>query len=248
MLIHPPSPFAFIAKYPTPLTTRLNNLYQPTYPRRRRRLSSVSVRSDHHEPRPTLHVPHPPSTHPNPPNPTAPLPPTIFVRVNNLYQAWRPRLAPLRFELRILDDESGDELTRTEFQVSAKDKMDPSKFACKLSVGLRDGGRVELSCTYTSRKRLKREMFQGCDPVKLLFGLFILWINWFSFNVGSTQVITLGTMTCSRDGRACSTSCAVMCLNVLGRNDASHDAPLWCKNKFLNVPPVVFGVAVTTVI
>jgi len=45
---------------------------------------------------------------------------------------------------------------------------------------------------YTSNRRLLREIFQACDPVKLLFGMFVLWVNWYSFNVGSTNQVSGG--------------------------------------------------------
>ena len=110
--------------------------------------------------------------------------------LSRIYKAWRPRISPMLLELRVKDDKSGKDLDVTQFEISATDKADPGKFACKVFAGLSQGGRVEMLVTFTDWKRMKREKFQGCDPVKLLFGLFVLWINWFSFNVDSTQGIS----------------------------------------------------------
>ena len=96
----------------------------------------------------------------------------------------------LRFLL--IDEESDEKLGEGEYTVTAADKLDPEKFAMKVSIPLDTGGRIETSILFTSTDRGIREIFQACDPVKLLFGTFILWINWYAFNVGSTTRQTSG--------------------------------------------------------
>jgi hypothetical protein len=96
----------------------------------------------------------------------------------------------LRFLL--IDEETDEKLGEGEYTVTAADKIDPEKFAMKVNIPLDTGGRIETAILFTSTDRGIREIFQACDPSKLLFGTFLLWINWYAFNVGSTNRQTKG--------------------------------------------------------
>ena len=113
--------------------------------------------------------------------------------MRRLFQMWRPTISPQKFQLLVIDSEHEEKLGNADFIVDAGAMPDPEKFAQQMFVDLDQGqGRVELQLRYTSSKVMSREIFQACDPVKLLFGMFVLWINWYSFNVGSTNKVSGG--------------------------------------------------------
>ena len=88
---------------------------------------------------------------------------------------------------------------------------------------LDQGGRIELRVHYTSATRMTREIFQACDPVKLLFGTFVLWVNWYSFNVGSTTKITGGGVeTASRAALTTTLAAAAGAILSMIISDLAH--------------------------
>ena len=70
---------------------------------------------------------------------------------------------------------------------------------------------------------MTREIFQACDPVKLLFGTFVLWVNWYSFNVGSTTKITGGGVeTASRAALTTTLAAAAGAILSMIISDLAH--------------------------
>uniref|UniRef100_A0A7S1E1L8 Ammonium transporter AmtB-like domain-containing protein n=1 Tax=Hemiselmis andersenii TaxID=464988 RepID=A0A7S1E1L8_HEMAN len=109
-----------------------------------------------------------------------------------LLHAWRPTVSAQRIAIVVVDEATDNMIGEGKMTVYAVDKPDPEKFKMKTFVALSGGGKVEVDAAYTSPQRMTREIFQACDPNKLLFGTFLLWINWYSFNSGSTTAITGG--------------------------------------------------------
>ena len=103
-----------------------------------------------------------------------------------------PTTSPVKFRFLLIDEDADEKLGEGECTVTAADKADPEKFAIKVNIPMDTGGRIETAILFTSTDRGIREIFQACDPVKLLFGTFLLWINWYAFNVGSTNRQTKG--------------------------------------------------------
>jgi len=109
-----------------------------------------------------------------------------------LLHSWRPTVSAQRLAIVVVDEATDTMIGQGKMTVFAVDKPDPEKFKIKTFVALDSGGKVEIDALYTSPQRMTREIFQACDPNKLLFGTFLLWINWYSFNSGSTTAITGG--------------------------------------------------------
>jgi len=108
--------------------------------------------------------------------------PTFELRDQWLFkilECWRMRVSPQMLSIQVIDEMSDTLIGQGRMTIYAVDSSDPEKFKIKTFVSLNTGGKIEIDAQYTSPQRMTREIFQACDPNKLLFGTFLLWVNWY---------------------------------------------------------------------
>ena len=143
--------------------------------------------------------------------------------IDHVYRFWHPTLTPIVLRALCIDDLSESLMAEAEFTITPAAMKDPEKFAARKLVQLHPAGRLELRLHYTSNEAMIREIFQACDPVKLLFGMFVLWVNWYSFNVGSTNKVTGGGVeTAGRAAVVTTIAAAAGAVTSMVVSDCSH--------------------------